>query len=571
MGRRNRRWAAAAWLLAAAAGCGSPPPPQVDPAPAPAPPTRKEDALVGDLAPGGQRIVVLLDDSGSMLANDPDGMAFGATELLVALSRPEDAVGVVRYSDAAEVAMPLASVGDAVQRKRYAKIRAGNRQGETNYVAPLELAEQMLTAADAPPGSVVVFVSDGFANIGGGPYEVVSRAERLAKRGWRVPTVALGRLVDRAVLAEVAATTGAGHYRARTPTELFDVFSTIAAEHLGYVKVPGPFEPLSLPETTQRLAYVAALGGSVGAVSCGSEPLSGLRYEHPLFGAQLHLAPTAGVYSATVTEAPKYTTTLVDTGFRAAFADERPPAEVSERRFPVQIDVVADDGGPIPDAMLDALVARVSVERAADGQVLLSGRLKRRKDAPAFGALIPLPKGFQPVDGEAINVLGSVTFEAGETALTLACRVSCVVRTPPPAAAAPPPKPTPAQQRDALLAALSRSAGPVELTGAYGWVEAAVPLDNSSGALPATVAVTPQVLQGPDGEVALAPRVDIEVVDGGWDGALAKGGTQTLTYRVFLASDLPPGQYEGSLGLTVSVAGADPAEGRVPVRLEVQR
>ena len=572
--RCGRRWPGAVALLVA--GCAAPGPAEAPP-PSPSPPAPVEQgpALTGELAPGGRRIVVALDRSGSMVANDPDRMAAGATELLVSLARPEDAIGVIRYGDAAAVAVPLSSVGDAEERARYAELRGGEREGETNYVAPLELAEAMLDRADAPAGSLLIFVSDGFANIGGGPYEVLARAERFARRGWKVATVALGRLVDRALLARVAAATRAGHYVARSPAELFAVFAQLASEQLGYVVADGALSPVTLPRGARRLVRVAALGGALGETTRDGSPAPGAdRREHPLFMAAVHVAPEPGRYEVEGSDDAHYVATLVDLGLRAGFAAGKPPAEVTTSSFPVQLDVTGPDGAPLDEAALARCVARIAIQRASDGGVLLAGRLKRRSDAAAFAGVVTIPGASTLVPGEALDVVGRVSVGTLDGALS--CRATSIVpgglaaaaAASPPEGAAPAGSPE-ARLRDAVLAALVASAGPLELTGTHGWAEARVHLESGAGLPAAEVELVPGPLQGPDGEVAFAPRVDLELARGDWDGTVSEGAAADVRYRVFLRSDAAPGTYQGALELRVTVAGAAPATAEVPVTVRV--
>jgi hypothetical protein len=117
--------------------------------------------------------------------------------------------------------------------------------------------------------------------------------------------------------------------------------------------------------------------------------------------------------------------------------------------------------------------------------------------------------------------------------------------------------------------ALSLEPATVALKGRYGWAEARLSLSANERA---RLSVEPGTLEGAGARIT--PRRDIRLgsTDRSWDArTLEPGEARELLLRVYLASDLPPGRYAGSVAITLEGERRDPLVRSVPVTLEIER
>lgn len=170
--------------------------------------------------------VILLDDSGSMRQTDPLKLRFAALALLAQLLQPDDAVGLVRFDDAAAALVPLHLMSTAEDRhvldKAAARFTARGRY--TNLYAGLETAlrqAQQRRRSQATP--VVLLISDGLMDVnpatGLSNEEATRRLRQTLLPAYqqaqvRVVTLALSTSADRALLREIATATNGAFFDA---------------------------------------------------------------------------------------------------------------------------------------------------------------------------------------------------------------------------------------------------------------------------------------------------------------------------------------------------------------------
>jgi Ca-activated chloride channel family protein len=151
---------------------------------------------------------LVIDTSGSMAGTKMDDARRAATALLDEMS-DGDAVSVVRFSDDAEVVVPLGAVRDVRSRARAAigRMRAA---GNTNIARGLSAAVSELGRADGRVKRVAL-VTDG-RDTSGAPRDLASSlARREAEHGLTVSTLGIGVDYDDAYLGDLAAA-GHGNY-----------------------------------------------------------------------------------------------------------------------------------------------------------------------------------------------------------------------------------------------------------------------------------------------------------------------------------------------------------------------
>jgi Mg-chelatase subunit ChlD len=201
-----------------------------------------------DMQPMPLDAIILMDDSGSMRQTDPLKLRFSAVSLLMRLLRNDDAVGVVKFDDAATVMIPLRTINTDEDRQALDKVSTGfaTHGKYTNIYTGLQTAlqevQQRRRQGAAP---VVILISDGLMDVNpasGIPNEEATRRLQHAvlptyqQAQVRVVTLALSPMVDRALLQDIATMTG-GHFFDAPDTRalsqaLFQSFDSLKAPDL---------------------------------------------------------------------------------------------------------------------------------------------------------------------------------------------------------------------------------------------------------------------------------------------------------------------------------------------------
>lgn len=155
-------------------------------------------------------LVFVIDVSGSMDQGNRLGLVKQALSLLLDQLTPEDRIGIVTYSDTAEVLLEPTADHEAA---RAAIDRLATR-ASTNVEAGLTLAYDLVDRSFRPGASHrLILCSDGVANVGvTGPEGILGRIERESRRGIELTTVGFGMGNYNDALMEQLADQGDGRY-----------------------------------------------------------------------------------------------------------------------------------------------------------------------------------------------------------------------------------------------------------------------------------------------------------------------------------------------------------------------
>lgn len=185
------------------------------------------------------RTLVLLDASASMRSNDPDRASVDAARLFEGLAETGDHVGVMTYGATPKVVKPLAPAGHGALDDLDVEFT----DAKTDLEAALDGAYRRL-AEHAAPGldDVVVVLCDGGVELGmaatAAEKASVQRIERivlqkLAARGIRVFTIALGSGADKRLLERIAKVTGGRAFEVAAAPALPSTFAEVAIDANG--------------------------------------------------------------------------------------------------------------------------------------------------------------------------------------------------------------------------------------------------------------------------------------------------------------------------------------------------
>jgi hypothetical protein len=175
---------------------------------------------------GGNDVVLLdlalvLDSSGSMSWNDPQGLRKSAAKNFVDALLPEDRSAVVDFDSFARLLAPL-TADKAVVKSAIDRI---DDNGGTNIGAGVNLGNNVLINNNDPDRArMMILLTDGV-----GSYN--STYTQTAKtHGITIYTIALGTDVDTALLQNIATQTGGQFYQVLAAEDLPEVFRRISDE-----------------------------------------------------------------------------------------------------------------------------------------------------------------------------------------------------------------------------------------------------------------------------------------------------------------------------------------------------
>jgi Mg-chelatase subunit ChlD len=201
-----------------------------------------------DMQPMPLDAIILMDDSGSMRHTDPLKLRFSALSLLIRLLRNEDAVGVVKFDDAATVMIALRTMKTDEDRQALDKVSTSfaTHGKYTDLYTGLQTALQEVQQRRRPGAApVVILISDGLMDVNpasGMPNDEAARRLQhtllpaYQQAQVRVVTLALSPMADRALLLDIATMTG-GHFfdapDARALSHaLFEIFDSLKTPDL---------------------------------------------------------------------------------------------------------------------------------------------------------------------------------------------------------------------------------------------------------------------------------------------------------------------------------------------------
>lgn len=180
---------------------------------------------------GGSDVVLLdlalvLDSSGSMSWNDPQGLRRTAAKNFVDALLPEDRSAVVDFDDRSVVLQGLTEDKTAVKQA----IDRIDDSGGTNIAAGVRTGTDVLLAnGDTQRARIAILLTDGEG------YYDSSLTDRARQNNIVIYTIGLGSSIDEPLLRSIASGTGGQYYHVRTAEDLPDAFRRISDDTGGGV------------------------------------------------------------------------------------------------------------------------------------------------------------------------------------------------------------------------------------------------------------------------------------------------------------------------------------------------
>lgn len=177
------------------------------------------------VTPDSVAMALVIDSSGSMTSNDPQGRRIDAGRAYLSAAGASDAVGVVDFDGGVRVASEARNPRSE-QDTLLAALRTIDSSGGTDIGAGVRGACEVLERSGAQPFKAAVLLTDG-----DGSYNDDNSCFRA--HGWKLFTVGLGTSVNTSLLTRIASETG-GTYRGLSDVgDLVCEFQRIRASVIG--------------------------------------------------------------------------------------------------------------------------------------------------------------------------------------------------------------------------------------------------------------------------------------------------------------------------------------------------
>lgn len=164
---------------------------------------------------------LVLDSSGSMNWNDPEGLRRSSAKNFVDALLPEDRAAVVDFDSYAQVLQPLTTDKAAIK----AAIDQVDDSGGTDIAAGVRAGtDLLLNNGDPKRARIAILLTDGEG------YYDPALTERARVNAISIYTIGLGSSVDTALLQSIADGTGGKYYNVATAADLPQVFRRISEE-----------------------------------------------------------------------------------------------------------------------------------------------------------------------------------------------------------------------------------------------------------------------------------------------------------------------------------------------------
>jgi len=182
-------------------------------------------------------VVVVLDNSGSMKANDPNRLAGQAVMNFVANLKGDVHVSVIEFSTTPTLLMPLTPLDDETRRQVQQAVAKLDYKGQwTDTGAALERALYEMDSHGRPDAlRCIVLMTDGYVDVGNASRDsdkihwiIQSLIPEAVAKKVRIFGVAFTDQADYELLQQLAQKTGAGYYRAYQAGDLDGIYRQIS-------------------------------------------------------------------------------------------------------------------------------------------------------------------------------------------------------------------------------------------------------------------------------------------------------------------------------------------------------
>lgn len=218
-------------------------------------------------------VALIIDATGSMSWNDPNGLRKEAAKAFVDATQIGDKVAIVAFDTTAYLSQPLLTIQSQADRDTLkAAIEQIGDWGNTDLNVGLNGGFSELLSDTSANRKAAIFLTDGLPTY---PYDPQSHLQYQAQ-GWPVYTIGLSEDADEQLLGLIAAETGGTYTQLANPNDLQAIYFELSAQIAGgnilledeFILTAGSVQEVSTsltPYQAQATFFVSWDGGDVSA------------------------------------------------------------------------------------------------------------------------------------------------------------------------------------------------------------------------------------------------------------------------------------------------------------------
>ena len=169
--------------------------------------------------------IFTIDDSESMLRNDPKQLRYSALGDLLDSLDDDRRAGLVRFNENAKASVDMARLDETQRALLNEELNDPSSSGLTDIFGALEVSLNMYrSSARSNRSPVVVFLTDGFNSAAYGRADVNRIVDAFLKEGVVINTVSLGGNADEALMEDLAQATGGQYIKVEEAGDLAEAF-----------------------------------------------------------------------------------------------------------------------------------------------------------------------------------------------------------------------------------------------------------------------------------------------------------------------------------------------------------
>ncbi len=263
----------------------------------------------------GLDAVLVIDSSGSMKQTDPKDYRKPAARMFLSLMGRHDRIGIISFSDSAEVLAELSEIDrkDGIQRLGRAIDQVHSRGAHTNLRDALAKAFELLKQSPRRQ-KLIVIMTDGKMDVGDHEKDALLVAELqsalvpdIRKDDIRIHTLAFSDQSDQELLREIARLGGGAYLMARSPRSLHLDFASVFERVKSPDSIPVQNDSFVVDDSVREMTVMVtkkAAGTSViiispsgGEMTARSHDQKVQWFEAPLFDMVTLLNPDRGKWT----------------------------------------------------------------------------------------------------------------------------------------------------------------------------------------------------------------------------------------------------------------------------------
>lgn len=180
--------------------------------------------------------VIIVDNSGSMRATDPNGHRKNAAKFFASMLNKKDRIAIIDFSSKADLVFKLSAIkNDVTLNQLYHTIDLMKPSGQTNFHEAL--LKSIATYGNKPTGKrgkIIILFSDGYLNVGSQEknQNYTDRIKQkvlpmIKNRAIKIFSIAFTDYADKAFLKNLSEETQGSFFFSRTTHEIYLAFLTI--------------------------------------------------------------------------------------------------------------------------------------------------------------------------------------------------------------------------------------------------------------------------------------------------------------------------------------------------------